>query len=257
MFFEPILIQLRLFWSKILTGDKGLKQWYRSWWNDGKQQKGWKIWQWLAYHSKLWNEKVWNLEGRHTNVPTPLPQTGPCNYSWLLVVISISFSELMKLWRVGWRDMRINRFWNRENKAAGRLRFDFTINFLFWQFPQHLHSLYRSSIVYFQTLTKQGPILYSKLKFHVWCLCKMSYVMISALESGWSGVLQSTSGSHCVVFLGKKLCSHSATIHPSCINEYWQFSVRTNWHPIQGGLEIFFVAPCYGNRGTLWQCLTT
>ena len=25
-----------------------------------------------------------------------------------------------------------------------------------------------------------------------------------------------------------------------------------DWHPIQGGVEIFLVASCYGNRDKLW-----
>ena len=39
-------------------------------------------------------------------------------------------------------------------------------------------------------------------------------LMVSALESGLSGPGLSPGWSHCVVFLGKKLYSHSASLHP-------------------------------------------
>ena len=39
--------------------------------------------------------------------------------------------------------------------------------------------------------------------------------MVSALDSGSSGLGSSTGRGHCVVFLGKTLSSHSASLHPS------------------------------------------
>ena len=38
--------------------------------------------------------------------------------------------------------------------------------------------------------------------------------MVSALESGLSGLGSSPGRGHCVVFLGKTLYSHSASLHP-------------------------------------------
>ena len=41
-----------------------------------------------------------------------------------------------------------------------------------------------------------------------------SGLMVSALNSGSSGLGSSPSHGHCVVFLGKTLYSHSASLHP-------------------------------------------
>ena len=41
-----------------------------------------------------------------------------------------------------------------------------------------------------------------------------SGLMVSALNSGSSGLGSSPGRSHCVVFLGKTLYSHSASLHP-------------------------------------------
>ena len=38
--------------------------------------------------------------------------------------------------------------------------------------------------------------------------------MVSALDSGASGTGSSPSRRHCVVFLGKTLYSHGASLHP-------------------------------------------
>ena len=38
--------------------------------------------------------------------------------------------------------------------------------------------------------------------------------MVIALDSGLSGPGSSTGRDHCVVFLGKTLNSHSASLHP-------------------------------------------
>ena len=38
--------------------------------------------------------------------------------------------------------------------------------------------------------------------------------MVSAVDSGSSGPGSSSSRGHCVVFLGKTLYSHSASLHP-------------------------------------------
>ena len=46
---------------------------------------------------------------------------------------------------------------------------------------------------------------------HVW---RRGGLMVSALNSGSSGPGSSPGGGHCVVFLGKSLYSHSASLHP-------------------------------------------
>ena len=38
--------------------------------------------------------------------------------------------------------------------------------------------------------------------------------MVSVLDSGWSGLGLSLGQGHCVVFLGKTLYSHRASLHP-------------------------------------------
>ena len=45
--------------------------------------------------------------------------------------------------------------------------------------------------------------------------------MVSALDSGSRGLGSSPGQGHCVVFLGKTLYSHSASLHPG-INGYQQ-----------------------------------
>ena len=74
--------------------------------------------------------------------------------------------------------------------------------------------------------------------------------MVSALDSRASPGL-----GHCVVFLGKTLNSHSASLHPGVSMGTGEFNVGDNpamdWHPIQGGVEIFLVASCHGNRDKL------
>ena len=42
--------------------------------------------------------------------------------------------------------------------------------------------------------------------------------MVSALDSGASGPGSSPGRGHCVVFLGKTLYSHSASLHPGLEN---------------------------------------
>ena len=60
---------------------------------------------------------------------------------------------------------------------------------------------------------------------------------------------------HWVVFLGKILYSHSASLHPGVQMGTGKFiaggNPEMNKHPIQGGVEIPLVASCYGNRDKL------
>ena len=45
-------------------------------------------------------------------------------------------------------------------------------------------------------------------------MVRHSDLMVSALDSGLSGPVLSPGWGHCVVFLGKTLYSHSASLHP-------------------------------------------
>ena len=76
--------------------------------------------------------------------------------------------------------------------------------------------------------------------------------MVSALVSG------SIPGrGHCVVFLGKTLYSHSASLelHPGVQMSTGERNARGNpavdLHPIQGGVEILLAASCYRNYDKL------
>ena len=76
--------------------------------------------------------------------------------------------------------------------------------------------------------------------------------MVSALDSGASGLGFSPGRGHCVVFLGKTLYFHGASLHPGVqMGTAGEFNAGGNpamgQHPIQGGVEIFPVASCYRN----------
>ena len=62
--------------------------------------------------------------------------------------------------------------------------------------------------------------------------------MVSALDSGSSGLGLSPGRSHCVVFLGKTLYSHSASLHPGAqmgTRKYAGGNPAMDWRSIQGG----------------------
>ena len=46
-------------------------------------------------------------------------------------------------------------------------------------------------------------------------------LMVSALDSGASGLGSSPGRGHCVVFLGKTLYSHGASLHPGVYRGYY------------------------------------
>ena len=55
------------------------------------------------------------------------------------------------------------------------------------------------------------------IKIHLFCLVvcgRHGGLMVSALNSGASALGSSPGRGHCVVFLGKTLYSHSASLHP-------------------------------------------
>ena len=53
------------------------------------------------------------------------------------------------------------------------------------------------------------------------------------------GVVGRGGWGYCVVFLGKALYSHSASLHPGVLMDTGKFNAGGNpamdWHPIQGG----------------------
>ena len=65
--------------------------------------------------------------------------------------------------------------------------------------------------------------------------------MVSALDSRSGGLGLNTGWGHCVLFLGKTLFSHSASLHPGAQMITGEINVGGNsamdWHPIQWGAE--------------------
>ena len=71
--------------------------------------------------------------------------------------------------------------------------------------------------------------------------------MVSALDSGSSGLSSSPGRGHCVVFLGKTLYSHSASLHPGVqkgTRKCAGGNPAMDYHPIQGGVAILLDASC-------------
>ena len=72
--------------------------------------------------------------------------------------------------------------------------------------------------------------------------------MVSALVSRSSVPGSSPGQGHCVVFLGKTLNSHGASLRPGVLMGNIKSNAGGNlamdWHPIQGGVEILLVASC-------------
>jgi len=81
--------------------------------------------------------------------------------------------------------------------------------------------------------------------------------MVSALVPGASGPGSSPGRGRCVVFLGKTLNSHSASLHPvykwvpaNCWGKPTCRGVTCDGlEPHPGGVEILLAASCYRNRG--------
>ena len=62
--------------------------------------------------------------------------------------------------------------------------------------------------------------------------------MVSALDSRSGGLGSSPGWGHCVVFLGKTLYSHSASLHPGVqmgTSKFAGGNPAMDQHPIQGG----------------------
>ena len=81
-------------------------------------------------------------------------------------------------------------------------------------------------------------------------------LMVSALDFGSSGPGSRPSRGHCLVFIHFTLTSLSQFLSPPrCIMGAGEFNAGCNpamdYHPIQGGVEIFLVASCCRNRDKL------
>ena len=71
--------------------------------------------------------------------------------------------------------------------------------------------------------------------------------MVSAPDSGSGGLGSSPGRGHCVVFLGRTLYSHSASLHPGVqmgTSKCAGGNPAMDKHPIQGGLAILLAASC-------------
>ena len=71
--------------------------------------------------------------------------------------------------------------------------------------------------------------------------------MVSALDSELGGPGSSPGRGHCVVFLGKTLYSHSASLHPGVqmgTSKLAGGNPAMDLHPIQGGVAILLATSC-------------
>ena len=71
--------------------------------------------------------------------------------------------------------------------------------------------------------------------------------MVSVLNSGSGSPGSSPGQGHCVVFLGKTLYSHSASLHPGVqmgTSKYAGGNPAMDSYPIQGGVAILLAASC-------------
>ena len=69
--------------------------------------------------------------------------------------------------------------------------------------------------------------------------------MVSVLNSGLGDLGLSPGQGHCVVFLGKTLYSHSASLHPGVqmgTSKCAGGNPAMDLHPIQGGVAILLAA---------------
>ena len=71
--------------------------------------------------------------------------------------------------------------------------------------------------------------------------------MVSAHDSRLGGLGSSPGRGHCVVFLGKTLYSHNASLHPGVqmgTSKCTRGNPAMDWHPIQWGVAILLAASC-------------
>ena len=75
--------------------------------------------------------------------------------------------------------------------------------------------------------------------------------MVSALDSRSGDPGSSPGRGHCVVFLGKTLYSHSASLHPGVqtgTSKCAGGNPAMDQHPIQGGVAILLATSCEENQ---------
>ena len=75
--------------------------------------------------------------------------------------------------------------------------------------------------------------------------------MVSAPNSGSSGLGSSPGRGHCVVFLGKTLNSLSVSLHPGVYMGTGEFNAAMDKYPIQGGVQILLVGLLLGVGNTV------
>ena len=89
-------------------------------------------------------------------------------------------------------------------------------------------------------------------------------LMVSALTPRSSGLGSSPGRGHCVVFLGKTLYSHRASLHPGVqmgTSKYAGGNLAMDQHPIQWGVATLLDTSCKGNRSqalapwATWACI--
>ena len=100
-----------------------------------------------------------------------------------------------------------------------------------------------SSQVNFKKLTQHLQRLHCSFFTldHTHLMWRCGGLMVSALDSGSNGPGSSPGQGHCVVFSGKTIYSHSASLHPGVqmgTSKYTGGSPVMDWHPIQGGVAI-------------------
>ena len=88
--------------------------------------------------------------------------------------------------------------------------------------------------------------------------------MVSALDSGWSGLGSSPGRGYCLMFLGKTLYSHSASLHPGVqmgTGKYAGCNPAMEKHPIRGEYQYSQPLHAKGNRSqapaprATWNCI--
>ena len=97
----------------------------------------------------------------------------------------------------------------------------------------------------------------NKVKSNVTCM-SLQGIQYRYIASDRAVRVRALAGGHCVVFLGKTLYSHSASLHPGVPANCWEN--LTNCCGVTcdglasspGGVEILLAASCYGNQDKLW-----
>ena len=76
-------------------------------------------------------------------------------------------------------------------------------------------------------------------------------LVVSVLDSGSKGLDLSPDRGHCIVFLGKILCSHSASLHPGvykCVPANYQGNLMKCWEVTCDGLAFHLIRRSSNSR---------